>query len=55
MSKNLNISCIQTELAWENIDQNLNHFSQKLDQISKDSEIVILPEMFTTGFTINAK
>jgi predicted amidohydrolase len=54
MSNNLNISCIQTDLAWENIDQNLNDFSEKLNQISQNTEIVVLPEMFTTGFTMNA-
>ena len=53
MSNNLNVSCIQTELVWENIDQNLKHFSKKIDQVSIDTELIILPEMFTTGFTMN--
>ena len=54
MSKNINISCIQTDLAWENIDQNLDHFANKLNQLPKEIEVVVLPEMFTTGFTMNA-
>lgn len=52
---NLKVSCIQADLAWENIDQNLNMFSEKLNTIPKDTELVVLPEMFTTGFTMNSK
>lgn len=55
MASKLNVSCIQTELAWENIDQNLKQFSDKLNQVSEDTELIILPEMFTTGFTMNAQ
>ena len=54
MSDNLTVSCIQTELAWENVDQNLNQFTNKLDQLPADSELVVLPEMFTTGFSMNS-
>lgn len=55
MSQNFYISCIQTDLAWENIDQNLKHFEDKLKQLPRESEMVILPEMFTTGFSMNSK
>jgi len=54
MSKSLHVSCIQTDLAWENIDQNLKHFERKLDLLPAQSELVILPEMFTTGFSMNS-
>lgn len=54
MVENLKISCIQADLAWENIDQNLAKFSQLLYQVPLDSEMVILPEMFTTGFSMNS-
>jgi predicted amidohydrolase len=54
MTDILNVSCIQTDLEWENVDSNLKHFSNKLELLSKDSEIVILPEMFTTGFSMNS-
>lgn len=53
MSNNLTISCIQSVLAWENTDQNLNQFAEKLNNLPSDSEIVVLPEMFTTGFSMN--
>ena len=55
MINNLVVSCIQTELVWENIDKNLDNFEDKLNQISSETEIVVLPEMFTTGFTMNAQ
>ncbi|MFC2152833.1 amidohydrolase [Bacteroidota bacterium] len=54
MSENLYVSCIQTDLSWENIDENLNHFANKFSSIPIESEIVILPEMFTTGFSMNS-
>jgi predicted amidohydrolase len=52
---NLKVSCIQADLAWENIDQNLNMFSELLTQVPDDSDLIVLPEMFTTGFTMNSK
>ncbi len=54
MAKDLNISCIQSDLVWENIDQNLNMFKDKLNQIPNETNIVVLPEMFTTGFSMNS-
>lgn len=46
---------IQTELVWENPSQNRKHFEQKINSISQDVDLVILPEMFTSGFTMNPK
>ena len=53
--KNLHITLIQSTLHWENIDKNLNLFSQKISSIKEKTDLIILPEMFTTGFTMNAK
>jgi len=53
MDKKLNIAFIQTSLVWENPEANRNHFSKKVDSISKDTDLIILPEMFTTGFTMS--
>jgi len=55
MYKNLNIAIIQADLAWENIERNLNLFSEKIDLIDKDVDLIVLPEMFSTGFSMNAK
>lgn len=55
MKNQLIITGIQADLKWENPKQNLDYFQQKIESISKDTDIVVLPEMFTTGFSMNAK
>ena len=49
----LRLSTIQSNLIWEDIDANLAHFTPKLQALKGQTDIVILPEMFTTGFTNN--
>ncbi len=46
---------IQTSLFWENPLQNRKHFEQKINSISQEVDLIILPEMFTSGFTMNPK
>lgn len=53
MNKILKISLIQAEIIWENIEANLSHFSDLLARVEHETDIVILPEMFATGFTMN--
>jgi predicted amidohydrolase len=50
---NLVVSIIQSHLYWESIDQNLQAFETKINAISEETDVVVLPEMFTTGFTMN--
>jgi predicted amidohydrolase len=52
-SPDLQVSLIQTELVWENPKKNLNIFSKKLERLYGTTDLVILPEMFTTGFSMN--
>ena len=52
---NIKISIVQTEIVWENKTANLKHFETCLKQVPKESKLVILPEMFTTGFSMNPK
>lgn len=54
MSENLNIAFIQADLKWEDINANRKLFSEAIEKISNDVELIILPEMFTTGFSMNA-
>ena len=49
----LNIALVQSDLVWEDIDQNLNQFDELL--WASDADVVILPEMFTTGFSNNSQ
>jgi len=50
----LTITLIQSGLYWENIDANLAMFEEKIWQIDQKTDLIVLPEMFNTGFTMNA-
>lgn len=52
---NLKITIIQSELHWENTAKNLAMFTDKIASITETTDVIVLPEMFTTGFTMNAK
>lgn len=54
MSNTLKITIIQSHLLWENPVANRELFSEKINLISESTDIIVLPEMFTTGFTMNA-
>jgi omega-amidase len=49
----LHISIIQTNLFWEDKSANISMLEEKINSITKKTEIVILPEMFSTGFSMN--
>jgi predicted amidohydrolase len=51
--QNLKISVIQSDLVWENPAENLKNFNKKISEIKETSDIILLPEMFNTGFTMN--
>ncbi|MDT0620242.1 amidohydrolase [Croceitalea vernalis] len=52
MDENLHIALIQSHLNWENPVANRISFSEKLTQITSAIDLIVLPEMFTTGFTM---
>ena len=52
--QDLKVTLIQSELAWEDIDSNLAGFNSRMDAIEEDTHLIVLPEMFSTGFTMNA-
>ncbi|MBD8575034.1 amidohydrolase [Pseudomonas syringae] len=49
----LSIALVQTHLAWHDRHANLAHFQALLDQ-AQGADLIILPEMFTTGFTMDS-
>ena len=51
-SKTLKIALIQADLVWENPTKNRNRFQEKIMAISDTIDLIILPEMFTTGFSM---
>ncbi|MCK0124841.1 amidohydrolase [Gelidibacter sp. F2691] len=53
MAEVLNIALIQSELSWENPEQNRRDFTQKIEGLADNVDLVVLPEMFTSGFTMN--
>lgn len=53
--QDLNICLVQSSLIWEDSNANLDNFSKMLTQVSSLTDLIILPEMFNTGFTMNAK
>lgn len=55
MQDELKIAFIQTDLVWEKQKKNRKNFKEKIESIIQPVDIIILPEMFTTGFTMNAK
>lgn len=52
--QDLKISLVQSDLHWEDIEANLAMFEEKIWQIGNTTDVIILPEMFTTGFTMNS-
>lgn len=49
----LTISLVQCKLFWEDKKANLEMFEEKIKGLKGKTEIVILPEMFSTGFSMN--
>lgn len=54
MNKELKVALLQSNLAWENPEENRRNFGQKIKNTSDSVDIIVLPEMFTSGFTMNA-
>ncbi|MGE5448912.1 MAG: amidohydrolase [Bacteroidales bacterium] len=50
----LHIALFQMDLVWEDHTANLSKIDQWLKQLSQSTDIVFLPEMFTTGFSMKA-
>jgi omega-amidase len=54
MAENLNITVVQTDIIWEDENANLTALDRSLHHLPSKVDIVVLPEMFTTGFSMNA-
>jgi predicted amidohydrolase len=50
----LRVTIVQADLAWHDPKSNFAQFSKALDNIGTETDLIILPEMFTTGFTMDA-
>lgn len=48
----MKIAIIQAPLFWENAKENRSYFEGKINSIFENTDLIVLPEMFTTGFTM---
>lgn len=49
----LSIAALQTSLHWEDQQKNLHHINEKLRVFEEPCDVMILPEMFSTGFSMS--
>ncbi|MEZ5565106.1 MAG: amidohydrolase [Gammaproteobacteria bacterium] len=52
--QDLTITLLQTSLAWHDQAANREHFAELVHSLPVNTDVAILPEMFTTGFTMDA-
>jgi omega-amidase len=51
---NLKVTLFQAYIFWENTNKNLQNIALRLSSIREKTDLIVLPEMFNTGFTMNA-
>jgi len=52
MENELNITILQADLVWENASENRKKIEAKINAITAPIDVIVLPEMFTTGFAM---
>lgn len=52
MHNNLKIAIIQTEIIWQNSEENIKKYTNKITAITEAVDLIVLPEMFSTGFSM---
>ena len=50
--QDLTLTLIQASLAWEDVEANLAQFDAVIDALDAPTDLIILPEMFSTGFSM---
>ncbi len=51
----ITITLIQSDIIWEDIDANLRYYSSILNKLQEPTDLILLPELFTTGFTMRSR
>lgn len=54
MKDHIKITLVQPDIIWEEVAQNLKMLDSMLEGILEDTDLLILPETFSTGFTMRA-
>jgi predicted amidohydrolase len=52
--RDITVAAVQSQLYWEDREANLHMFGEKLRALDFPVDLLVLPEMFTTGFSMNA-
>lgn len=55
MADNLRISMVQSHIIWEDRNENLEYYGELLRRVSGKTDIAVLPETFTTGFSMEVE
>lgn len=53
-NQDLRVSYVQTDLVWENPIANCAHLEERLQNLQFQTDVIILPEMFSTGFSMSS-
>ncbi len=53
-TKQLSVCMLQYEIVWEDIDSNLVQLDDMFQQVPEGTDLILLPETFSTGFTMRA-
>ena len=52
--QDLRITLVQSALSWHKVEENLAQFASLFSSIDSETDVIVLPEMFTTGFTMES-
>jgi len=55
LKEKIHLSIIQSHLEWEDTETNLREFEQKINQLDDRTDVALLPETFSTGFTMDVE
>lgn len=53
-SEKIRVTLLQADLIWEDKAANLRQFDDRIKTVGQTTDLIVLPEMFTTGFSMNA-
>ncbi|MBK9671208.1 MAG: amidohydrolase [Bacteroidetes bacterium] len=49
------ITLLQVPLSWENKEENLQYLAQKIETLTSATDVIVLPELFSTGFSMQSQ
>ena len=53
--QDLKVTLVQPDMLWQSPEQNREMYERLLDEHDSDTDLVLLPEMFSTGFTMDSR